>query len=47
MEDEEQEDVGVVDGAVDVKEEYRCKLDLASSVIRVASMDITQVNVHE
>ena len=37
----------MVDGAVDVKEEYRRKLDLAYSVIRVASMDIIQVNVHE
>ena len=32
---------------MDVREEYRRKLDLAYSVIRVASMDITQVNVHE
>ena len=47
MEDEELEDVAVVDGAVDVKEEHRCKLDLAYSVIHVASMDITQVNVPE
>ena len=37
----------MVDGIVDVKEEYRRKLDLAYSVIHVASMDITQVNVHE
>ena len=37
----------MVDGAVDVKEKYQRKLDLASSVLRVASMDITQVNVHE
>ena len=37
----------MVDGAMDVKEECRRKLDLAYSVIRVASMDIIQVNVHE
>ena len=45
--DEELEDVAVVDGAVDVKEEHRRKIDLASNAIHVASMDIIQVNVHE
>ena len=47
VEDEELEDVAVVDGAVDIKEGHRHKIDLASNAIDVASMDITQVNVHE
>ena len=45
--DEELEDVAVVDGAVDVKEEHRRRIDLASNGIHVASMDIIQVNVQE
>ena len=47
VEDEELEDVAVVDGIVDVKEEHRRKIDLAYNAIHVASMDIIQLNVHE
>ena len=44
-EDEELEDVAVVDGTVDVKEEHQHKIDLSYNVIRVDSMDIIQLNV--
>ena len=37
----------MVDGTVDVKEEIRRKIDLASNVIHVANMDIFQLNVPE
>ena len=47
VEDEELEDVAVMDGIVDVKEEHRRKIDLAYNVIHAASMDIIQLNVHE
>ena len=47
VEDEELEDVAVVDGTVDVKEEHRRKIDLASNVIHVANTDIFQLNVPE
>ena len=41
------EDDAAADGAVVVKEEIRCKQELAYSAILAASMDIILVNVHE
>ena len=41
------EDDAAADGAVVVKEEIQRRRELAYSAILAASMDITQVNVHE